>query len=302
MYRRQFLTTAAATGALAALPRFAIAEMALGDATLTTVSDGNLTLPRSFILDGLPEAEVQPILDEYDISGAQLTPPCNVSLYRDGANTVLFDVGAGSEFMPSAGDLTDSLDAIGVSTEDITHVVFTHAHPDHLWGLLDDFGDPMFLNASFHMGRGEWDYWTDPATVDTIGAERQAFAVGAARRLEIIADQMQFFGDGDTVLPGIDAVATYGHTPGHMSFLLDQGGASAFIVGDAIANHHVAFARPGWALGSDQDPVTAAATRVALMDRLATDQTPIVGFHLPEGGMGLIERDGDGYRYAATAG
>ncbi|MBV0912781.1 MBL fold metallo-hydrolase [Anianabacter salinae] len=303
MYRRQFLTRSmAAAGSLVAAPTFAIAELAMGDATLTTVSDGTLLLPRSFTLAGLPEAEAGRILEANGVTGDQLTPPCNVTLYRDGTNTVLFDVGSGDTFMPTAGTLLDSLDAIGVTADDITHVVFTHGHPDHLWGLLDDFGDIAFANAAFHMGQAEWDYWTNPETVNTIDAERQAFAVGAARRLEALADQIALFDGGDTVLPGIEAVATYGHTPGHMSFALDAGGQQAFIIGDAIGNHHVSFAHPEWQIGSDQDPATGAATRTALMDRLAVDDTTVVGFHLPEGGIGRVERSGDGYRFAPLDG
>ena len=178
----------------------------------------------------------------------------------------------------------------------MTDIVFTHAHPDHLWGLLDDFGDPAFAEANMFIGQAEWDYWTNPATVDEIGQERQAFAVGAKRRLDLVAGQMQFFNDGDEVLPGIAAVASFGHTPGHMSF---QVGANdgVFIIGDAIGNGHISFANPAWEVGSDQDPAHAAATRTALMDHLAADQMRVVGFHLPDGGLGRIVRAETGYRF-----
>ena len=116
----------------------------------------------------------------------------------------------------------DSLDAAGVSVDDITHVVFTHAHPDHIWGLLDEFDEPLFYEAAYHIGRQEWEYWTDPATVDTIGLERQSFAVGAARRLAVLEDSINLFEDASEILPGIASVASFGHTPGHMAF--DVGG------------------------------------------------------------------------------
>ncbi|MDF0600004.1 MBL fold metallo-hydrolase [Psychromarinibacter sp. C21-152] len=299
MHRREVLAGLAAAGAGALLPRFAVAEIPAGAGTVRTVSDGNLVLPRSFVLGGLPEEELAPILKAHGVSGDQLTPPCNVTLYQDDTRTVLFDVGAGATFMPSAGELFESLDAAGVAPEDVTEVVFTHAHPDHLWGLLDDFGDPAFPNARLMMGRAEWDYWTDPETVNTIGAERQAFAVGAARRLEMVADQMEFFEDDDEVLPGIVAVGTFGHTPGHMSFDVG-GGDGVFVIGDAVANAHVAFARPGWATANDQDPETAAATRTALMGRLAEEARTVIGFHLPHGGTGRVVAEGDGYRFEAA--
>ncbi len=296
MDRRRLIKAALATGAAGALPRWAMAERAVGAGKIRTLSDGNLVLPGSFVLDGLPEAELAPILADHGLSADQLTPPCNVTLYQEADRTVLFDCGAGVDFTPSAGDLPDSLDAMGLSPSEITHVVFTHAHPDHLWGLLDDFDDLAFPNATYLIGRTEWAYWTNPETVESIGAERQAFAVGAARRLARIEDQIDFFDDGDEILPGIAALATFGHTPGHMAFEI-AGGDGALVLGDAIANHHVAFARPNWATGNDQDPTAAADTRTWLLDRLAAEQTVVAGFHLPGGGLGRVERDGSGYRY-----
>ncbi|MFO6464314.1 MBL fold metallo-hydrolase [Jannaschia sp. KMU-145] len=291
MLRRAFLAT---TAAALALPRFAIAETVLaGGATLTTVSDGSLVLPGSFVFEPMPEDELAAVLAEFDVGTEQLTPECNLALLRDGDRTVLFDAGAGPDFQPSAGQLLDAIDAAGVAPEDVTDVVFTHAHPDHIWGVLDDFDEPLFYEATHHIGAAERAYWTDPATVDTIGEARATFAVGAARRLDAIAGRLVTFDDGDAVLPGIEAIASPGHTPGHMAFQVGD----VLILGDAIANHHVAFARPDWPAGNDQDPEAAAATRLALFDRITADDLAIAGFHLPGGGMGRVETAADGYRF-----
>lgn len=295
--RRHFVQGAAALPLAAGLPQIATAELSLGSATLTTVSDGSLVLPGSFIFDPMPKAELAPILAEYGVSPERLTPECNLALYRDGTNTVLFDVGAGPDFVPTTGNIVESLDVLGLSPEDVTHVVFTHAHPDHIWGLLDEFDDPVFTDATYMMGRAEWDYWWDPDTVNTIGDARAAHAVGAKRRMEAIEDTVSFFDDGDEILPGIAATLTPGHTPGHMAFEVRQGTDAALIVGDAIGNHHVAFRKPEWHSGSDQEPALAAQTRATLFDRLTAEQLSIVGFHLPNGGMGRVDADGDGYRF-----
>lgn len=293
-------TMLAATGAAALanglpLRAWASSELDLGGgATLTTLSDGHLVLPGDFILGGMPQAEMTEIVTRYGLPTDRLEPPCNVTLYRDGTRTVLFDVGSGPDFMPSAGKLAEAMEAAGLSPEDVTDVVFTHGHPDHLWGLLDEFDDPIFAEAAFHMGEAEWAYWTDPATVDTIGLERQSFAVGAARRLAVLDGNINLFGDAAEITPGITAVASFGHTPGHMAYLV---GGTALVGGDAIGNHHVAFERPDWASGSDQDAGMAAATRVALLDRIASDGLALVGFHLPGGGIGRVERAGAGYRF-----
>ena len=92
----------------------------------------------------MPKDELAPILTEFDLWSERLTPECNLALFRDGSNTVFFDVGSGPDSIPSAGTIVDSLDGFGIAPEDVTHVVSTHAHPDHIWGLLDEFDDPLF--------------------------------------------------------------------------------------------------------------------------------------------------------------
>ena len=151
--RRRFLQGTVATPLAVSLPNRTKAELSLGPAKLTTVSDGSLTLPGNFIFERMPEVELAEILGSHGISAERVTPECNLALYQDGTNTVLFDVGAGPDFMPTAGKVTEGLDALGLAPEDVTHVLFTHAHPDHIWGLLDEFDDPLFYEATYMMGR-----------------------------------------------------------------------------------------------------------------------------------------------------
>jgi glyoxylase-like metal-dependent hydrolase (beta-lactamase superfamily II) len=221
-------------------------------------------------------------------------------LMRAGQRTVLFDVGSGPGFSPNSGILLTSLAALGVVPEDVTDVVFTHAHPDHLWGLLDDFDDPLFANASYMIGKTEWDYWMDPNTVDAIGQARATFAIGAQRRLALIEDNITFFNDGAEILPGVAARQSFGHTPGHMAFELRSGTQSVMILGDCIGNEHVAFERPDWPSGSDQDQDLAAKTRVSLMDQLASDKMQVIGYHLKGNGLGWVEKAAGGYRFVAA--
>lgn len=296
--RRHFLTTAAGL-ALAPQMLWANTQVTVGAMQIDSLSDGHLLLPGAFILGGMPPEEVAVIMAKYGLPVDKLEPPCNVTLLQMGEKKVLFDVGAGPDFQPTAGKLMTALDALNVAPDQITDVIFTHAHPDHLWGLLDEFDEPIFANAAHHIGQSEFDYWTDPNTVSTIGAERTTFAVGAERRLSAIAEKFNFFQDGEEVLPGVAARATIGHTPGHMSFELRQGSNAMLVVGDALGNHHVAFERPDWASGSDQDGPTAANTRVKLLDQMASEQMLLIGYHLPDGGIGRAERSGDSYRFVA---
>jgi len=295
--RRQMIKGTSLAALSLGVPPTAWAQtsLAMGDTRLDTLSDGNLVLPKSFTLGETPPEGADAILAEYGITGDTLTPDCNVTLLRSGDRTVLFDVGAGQEFMPTAGKLLDAFDALDVDPFDVTDVVFTHAHPDHLWGVLDDFGDLMFPDAAYHIGRSEWDYWTDPDTVSTINQGRVTFAVGAKNRLGLLAEQISLFDDDQEILPGVLSRLTAGHTPGHMSFEAQVGSESVMIVGDSIVNHHIAFAQPTWMSGSDQDAPLAAQTRVSLLDQLSQSQMRLIGFHLPNGGLGRVERRGDGF-------
>ena len=147
------------------------------------------------------------------------------------------------------------------------------------------------------IGKKEWDYWMDPNTVDTIGDARVPFAVGAQRRLETIEDNISFFTDGQEILPGVAARQSFGHTPGHMAFEVNSGSESVMIVGDSIGNHHIAFERPDWPSGSDQDQDVAAQTRIGLLDQLAHSKMQVIGYHLSGNGLGRVEKTGSGYRF-----
>lgn len=302
--RRTFLKGGAALTASAALglpAHIAHAELSLGDIRIDVVSDGALTLPGSFIFDSMPQDQLIPILARYGQSPEVLTPPCNVTLMRQGPRTILFDVGSGPDFSPNSGILLESLDALDVAPEDVTDIVFTHAHPDHLWGVLDDFDDLLFPEASYRIGKAEWDYWTNPNTVNEIGEARASFAVGAKRRLAMIEDKMSFFKDGDEIMSGVAARATLGHTPGHMALEVRNGTESVMILGDCIGNDHIAFAKPEWSSGSDHEPEKAAATRVSLMDQLSHEKTRVIGYHLTGNGLGYVDKTADGYVFVAEA-
>ena len=303
--KRQFLATTAATMAATALPArvWSQTSLTMGGMEITTLSDGNLTLPADFIFGPMDQDALAPLLSEFGIDRtAPLTPPCNITLLRHEDRLVLFDTGSGFSFQNTAGQLIDTLDAAGIAADDITHVVFTHGHPDHLWGVLDDFDEATFFNAEHMMGETEFAYWTDPATPSAIGEARASFAVGAERRLSMLGDQITRIQSGTEILPGVTSMLTPGHTPGHMSFLLSDGTETAFILGDVATNDHISFARPAWASGSDQDSELGAQTRAAVLDQVASDEMKLIGFHLPEGGIGHVTREAEGYSFTPITG
>ncbi|PWW04090.1 glyoxylase-like metal-dependent hydrolase (beta-lactamase superfamily II) [Hoeflea marina] len=300
--RRDFLSLGLAAAGMAGLPLMPVRRsFAAGAAEFTVLSDGHLMLPLGFSYPDVPQDELKAMLAAAGQPVDSLAPDCNVTMLRSGDRLILFDVGAGGNFMPTAGKLADSLAAAGVEPDEVTDVIFTHGHPDHLWGLIDDFDEPVFANAGFHMSAVEWQFWTDPETVNVMEEARKTFAVGAASRLALIADRINLFAPGDEVVAGVEAVDTAGHTPGHTSFMVHGGGDPVLVAGDAISHPLISFEHPEWPSGADQDTGMGIRTRMALLDRLAADKAAIIGYHLPMPGQGRVERTDSAYRFAPDA-
>lgn len=308
--RRTLLTAAPLLGAAATLGlpggvRVARARASeaipVGDITVRIVSDGTVALPVSFTLPETGSADLDALFRENGLEPPrEFVNQTNVVLIESGARRILVDAGSGPNFQATAGRLTDALLDIGVAPEDVTDVVFTHGHADHLWGAVDDFEEePRFPNARHVMGEAEHAYWSDPATPDAAPDWLKGLALGAARVVATLGDALETAGDDAEVAPGVRYVATPGHSPGHMSVLVASGGAQLMIGGDALTNALISFQKPDWPLGTDLDRERAIATRLALLDRLATDQIGLVGFHLPFPGIGLVERRGGAFIYAS---
>jgi glyoxylase-like metal-dependent hydrolase (beta-lactamase superfamily II) len=271
----------------------------LGQGMLSVLSDGQLQLPASFLRSGSADpATLDALLARYELDGDTYQPDCNITLWQSDEHTVLFDVGGGTGFMDTLGLLPGALEEAGIDPGEVTDVVFTHAHPDHLWGLLDDFDDLLYPNARYHIHRREIEYWLADDTLASTPQDRQAFVVGAQSRLPRIQEQLTVFEWGDEILPGIEAVDTHGHTPGHTSFAVHQGNKSVLVVGDALSNVALSFELPKLPSMSDQEPDVAIRTRLRLLDRLAADQMQLIAYHLPTPGFGRVERLGaDRYRF-----
>ncbi|NDW03153.1 MBL fold metallo-hydrolase [Jiella sp. 40Bstr34] len=281
-----FLTLAAFAGGTA----FSCRSRAANANALATLSDGHLELPSAFLVPEPTRLELGVKLDE------TLTPACNVAVLRSENRLVLFDAGSGPNFMPTAGRLPASLDVAGIDPGDVTDVIFTHAHPDHIWGVVDDFDDPLFANATHHVASDEWNFWRSERALSDLPEERHSFVAGARNRFDAIEETVSLFEPGDEPVPGVEAMAAFGHTPGHMAFIV-HGGEPAMIVGDAISNDPISFLRPDLPWGADQDGDKGAATRMRLLDRAAGEGIKIIGFHLPNGGIGHVERQDAAYRF-----
>jgi glyoxylase-like metal-dependent hydrolase (beta-lactamase superfamily II) len=300
--RRTLLTATTASIATRALPVFAAAPYSFrhGAFEVAVVSDGHLVLPTSFLAPDAPPAARDALLKAAGETGDQYNSPTNVTLIRTTDDLILVDMGSGDRFMPSAGKLWDNLKAAGIDKGKITKVIFTHGHPDHLWGTVDELDDLVTPDATYFVASSEWDFWTGDNATRGLPPERAGFVTGARRNYAAIKDKVKMVKPGDDVVSGLRLIDTPGHTQGHVS--LELAGPGGLIVGgDAVTHPLISFQHPDWRPTADHVPEQAAATRARLLDRLATDHAKLIGFHLPYPGIGIVERKDLAYRFVRVA-
>ncbi len=260
------------------------------------VTDGHWMLPVSFLEPDAPPAERDALLKMAGQTGEQFQYPTSVTLIRTASDLILVDMGSGDRFMPTTGKLWDNLKAAGIDKAKITKVVFTHGHPDHLWGTLDELDDLMLPQAAYNVAAPEWDFWTGENALRGLPPERAGAVTGARRNYAAIKDRVKMIKPGDDVVTGVRLIDTPGHTQGHVS--LELAGHDGLIVGgDALIHPLISFQHPEWKPVADHVPDQAVATRRRLLDRLAADRSKLIGFHLPYPGVGMVERKDGAYRF-----
>jgi glyoxylase-like metal-dependent hydrolase (beta-lactamase superfamily II) len=205
------------------------------------------------------------------------------TIVNDGTNVILFDTGLNADAM--RGPLAEA----GYSPEDVTHVVLTHMHGDHVGGMTTGDGAKTYANAALVTAAAEYDAWAVQ--------ENETFDA----RVRPFADEFTFVEDGQSIAPGITAMAAFGHTPGHMTWMLESGGQQLMLVAD-LANHYVwSLGYPDWEVRFDMDKEAAAATRRRVLGMLAADRIPMIGYHMPFPAAGFVEPRGDGFRYVPVS-
>ncbi|MFV0492624.1 MAG: MBL fold metallo-hydrolase [Pseudorhodobacter sp.] len=294
MLSRRHLMTAAVT--LPILPAFsrsahASAEMLgtssatfdrfkLGDFEVTTLLAGTRIFdkPQETYGMNVDAAEFAAISEAAFIPADKAQSYFTPTVVNTGNELVLFDTGLAPEAM------TGALDAAGYSPDQVDIVVITHMHGDHIGGLMGD-GAETFGNARYVTGSAEHNHW--------MGAGNENFDA----KVRPLNEKMTFLEDGGTVVSGLTAVLCPGHTPGHMGFMVESGGRQIMITGD-LANHPIwSVENPDWEVRFDMDKATAAQSRRKVLDMLAADRVPFIGYHMPFPAIGYVETRDNGYRY-----
>jgi glyoxylase-like metal-dependent hydrolase (beta-lactamase superfamily II) len=271
-------------------------RLKLGSIEVTVISDGTIGFPPSLWTAPLPE--VNAALAAEARSTEEVVFQLNTTLINTGGKLVLIDTGTGGKLQDASGALIANLAAAGYRPEQVDMVLFTHGHPDHLWGVTDKAtGTLLFPNAEYVGSATELKFWSDPALPGQVPAGMRAMVDTTQQHLKLISSRFRPIKAGAEIVPGITSIDTPGHTPGHISFHVGSGNAGLLVSGDVVANATLSFRRPEWGYAFDADAAQAAKTRIAFLDRCVADNALVASYHLPFPAVGHVVRDGAAYRW-----
>lgn len=268
----------------------------IGQVTGRVVTDGAFDYDLDFLFPGIPDAERRIALGGRLDAERRLRLPWDCMLLTTPSGTVLIDAGGGGggrAARSADGWLLDSLADAGVAPGDIDVVVVTHAHVDHIGGLVGPDGNPVFPTARHLLARTEWEAWTS----EEVLAALPGFLADPARRILPALDRAGLLdlAEGEAeVVPGVTLVPAPGHTPGHSAVAVRDGSGQALLLADAVLDD-VLFEHPDWIGVPDMDPEQLVRTRHRLLDQAAADGALVLGYHLE--GAGHVERWNGAYRF-----
>jgi len=273
----------------------------VGDIEVFSLHDGSVerALAEGFVKNASLD-DVKKALTAAGIGPDKFDLPFTATAIRTGGKVILFDTGFGGNGPGTVGKLADNMKAAGLDPATVSAIVISHFHPDHILGLwVKETNAPVFPNAEIMMGEVEYKFWTDPERVEKVPEANRPLVKRIQSTFPTWKNIKQY-SDGADLAPGVKAIATPGHTVGHMSFLVASGGQQLFIQSDVTNIHQLFVKNPGWHLMFDADAAKAEATRRAFFDRVIAEKAMIAGYHFGFPNVGTLSKDGNGYAFAAV--
>lgn len=277
----------------------------LGSFEITAVTDGSATFP---LADGfvknVAKDEVNKALEAANLAKDQMTIVFTPIVVNTGTKLVVVDTGYGPAMLEKSGgkngQFHSNLAAAGIDRGAVDAVIISHFHGDHINGLVAADGKPSFANAEILVPAPEWKFWMDEGNMSRAPEGAKPAFQNARRVFEALGNKVTQYEPGKDVVPGIQAVATHGHTPGHVSLTIGSGSDTMFVTCDLTNRPELFLANPGWHLMYDMDAAMAEATRRKMFDMVVADKMRVQGFHYPFPANGRIEKTDKGYRFAPT--
>ncbi len=271
----------------------------IGDIVVTAISDGYLDGTLEVMRNVDLEKAGQILRDAF--RPARRTS-VNTFLIHSGGRTAIVDTGSGNYLQPTAGFVQRNLAAAGIDPTSIDSVLLTHMHPDHSAGLTDmTNGQLLFPNAELVMHENELAHWFDDGAMTKVDERsRQLYFLAGREQVAPYNNRTRLFRQGE-VFPGVTAVPSLGHTPGHTAYLVASGNDQLMIWGDTVHVPEVQTAFPEAGMAFDTDLTAAAASRKRMFDRVASDGILVAGMHLHFPAFAQLARRGDAYALVPEA-